>query len=93
MSGDAFEALDQSAVTANEDFVRSNTDLLHKRSASQGSLHDNDHQLLTATRQESKNRLSFKMVKLQMKVSIQIWGSFLRLKSVKPISSLRTYFY
>ena len=49
-------------------------DLKHKRSASQGSLHnnDNDSQLLSTTRQESKNRLSFKMVKQQMKVSSKI---------------------
>ena len=50
--------------------AESSTDL--KRSASQGSLHsanqENDN-LLSATRQESKNRLSFKMVRQTMKVS------------------------
>ena len=41
-----------------------------KRSASQGSLHsgENDN-LLSTARQESKNRLSFKMVRQTMKVS------------------------
>ena len=44
-----------------------------KRSASQGSLHggENDNNLLsTNSRQESKNRLSFKMVRQTMKVSV-----------------------
>ena len=62
MSGDAFESFDE---VIDDDTV----ELRHKRSASQGSLHNENDQLLSATRQESKNRLSFKMVKQQMKVS------------------------
>ena len=63
-------------------------DLKHKRSASQGSLHnnDNDSQLLSTTRQESKNRLSFKMVKQQMKVSSKINISIQRKKSRETIN-------
>ena len=41
-----------------------------KRSASQGSLHNGENDnLLSTARQESKNRLSFKMVRQTMKVS------------------------
>lgn len=59
LSGDAFEAL---ITQENEEKL--------KRSASQGSLHsENDNLLSTTTRQESKNRLSFKMVRQTMKVS------------------------
>ena len=60
-------------TSSKESAEESGSDSLkHKRSASQGSLHNNDNesQLLSTTRQESKNRLSFKMVKQQMKVSL-----------------------
>eukprot|EP00093_Oithona_nana_P004967 04967.XXX_31418_20456_1 [CDS] Oithona nana genome sequencing. len=65
--GDTFETLE--AVALNDDPDTDTSDnLKHKRSASQGSLHsasnENDSNLLsTSTRQESKNRLSFKMDK------------------------------
>lgn len=76
LSGDAFEALqiEPSLNTPTASLDTSNVDL--KRSASQGSLHGNDDNLLsTSSRQESKNRLSFKMVRQTMKVSFILCSS------------------
>ena len=82
LSGDAFESFEadpngsgaapkMTVHTVSDDSkVTLSPDL--KRSASQGSLHggENDSNLLsTNSRQESKNRLSFKMVRQTMKVS------------------------
>ena len=86
LSGDAFEAFEgdpnapenktKAAIVtdqAQDDSNNAGTSLSPdlKRSASQGSLHstDNDN-LLSTARQESKNRLSFKMVRQTMKVSV-----------------------
>ena len=82
LSGDAFESFEadpngsgaapkMTVHTVSDDSkVTLSPDL--KRSASQGSLHggESDSNLLsTNSRQESKNRLSFKMVRQTMKVS------------------------
>ena len=90
LSGDAFESFEadpnssgaapkMTVHTVSDDSkVTLSPDL--KRSASQGSLHggENDSNLLsTNSRQESKNRLSFKMVRQTMKVSY--WKSLIKI--------------
>ena len=93
LSGDAFEAFEgdpnapenktkAAIVTDPDDSNNAGTSLSPdlKRSASQGSLHstDNDN-LLSTARQESKNRLSFKMVRQTMKVSVHSLAPILTL--------------